>query len=634
MKKPQSKRLIILCVLALVFFQSQILCAQQLKKEPEKADVRVLIDISGSMRANDPKNLRRPALRMLVGLLQPGTRAGVWTFAKWVNMLVPLAEVDGDWKQQATSLSHKIASPGQFTNIEEVLKKSIGDWEGSTSRYRRHIVLLTDGMVDVSKKAGENSASRKRILEKLLPKIKSFGAQIHTIALSERADHDLLKRLAGDTGGWYKQTNTAAELQKLFLRIFEKVGQPDIVPLTGNSFRIDKSIKEVTILVFRASGSKSAQLITPSKQEMTAEKPITGVSWHEDTGYDLITISQPEPGEWLLDAEVDPSNRVMVVTDLKLSVSALPNKLAVSDVVNVTAALNSDGKRVTKKKFLKLVKVNAVSESDQGKVKQAINDNGKSGDDKANDGGYSFEYSEQLPLGEVELLIEAKSKTFERQKRHLFAVVEPAVLSLIDDDKSAVLTLASGVMQEQGLEINMWQEVDGNKQPLLRQPGAEEGSWQATLVKNDAPVYASIEGSTLIGNLLQLQYGPVYPKGATPVPVQEKKPEPVAPPKTEPEAEIEPEAVEEVVEEMPVAEEEDSLMTMLLFGGVNLLLFGGGFFIWWYLRKKNKDDDLSLEDEIPEVPVEDAEMPELDADLDLDAVSEENEVGDAEGDKK
>ena len=51
---------------------------------PDKNDVRVLIDISGSMRQNDPENLRRPALRMLAGLLQPGTRAGVWTFARYL----------------------------------------------------------------------------------------------------------------------------------------------------------------------------------------------------------------------------------------------------------------------------------------------------------------------------------------------------------------------------------------------------------------------------------------------------------------------------------------------------------------------------------------------------------------------
>ena len=57
-------------------------------------DVRILIDISGSMKHNDPHNLRAPALRLLTGLLPKGTRAGVWTYGQYVNMLVPLGEVD------------------------------------------------------------------------------------------------------------------------------------------------------------------------------------------------------------------------------------------------------------------------------------------------------------------------------------------------------------------------------------------------------------------------------------------------------------------------------------------------------------------------------------------------------------
>ncbi|RLA17269.1 MAG: hypothetical protein DRQ56_09430, partial [Gammaproteobacteria bacterium] len=34
-------------------------------------DVRVLIDVSGSMKQNDPRNLRIPALKLLVNLLPP-----------------------------------------------------------------------------------------------------------------------------------------------------------------------------------------------------------------------------------------------------------------------------------------------------------------------------------------------------------------------------------------------------------------------------------------------------------------------------------------------------------------------------------------------------------------------------------
>ena len=52
-------------------------------------DVRVLIDISGSMKKNDPANLRQPALRLFISLLPSDTQAGVWTFGQWVNMLIP-----------------------------------------------------------------------------------------------------------------------------------------------------------------------------------------------------------------------------------------------------------------------------------------------------------------------------------------------------------------------------------------------------------------------------------------------------------------------------------------------------------------------------------------------------------------
>ncbi len=106
-------------------------CVSQ-ASQPQKADVRVLIDISGSMIQNDPQNLRRPALRMLAGLLQPGTRAGIWTFGRWVNNLVPVTDVDAAWKERIRSVSNQIKSPGQFTNIELVLEKASADWQGET----------------------------------------------------------------------------------------------------------------------------------------------------------------------------------------------------------------------------------------------------------------------------------------------------------------------------------------------------------------------------------------------------------------------------------------------------------------------------------------------------------------------
>src|SRR5690606_40548020 len=42
------------------------------------ADVRILVDISGSMKETDPANLRIPAVNLLVELLPEASQAGIW----------------------------------------------------------------------------------------------------------------------------------------------------------------------------------------------------------------------------------------------------------------------------------------------------------------------------------------------------------------------------------------------------------------------------------------------------------------------------------------------------------------------------------------------------------------------------
>ena len=118
----KGKNIILLLLLLWWLFGAYALATPR-----ELADVRILIDISGSMKQNDPENLRRPALRLLVGLLPPETRAGVWTFGQYVNMQIPLGQVDPAWKARARKSSASIGSPGQFTHIEQALKRATED---------------------------------------------------------------------------------------------------------------------------------------------------------------------------------------------------------------------------------------------------------------------------------------------------------------------------------------------------------------------------------------------------------------------------------------------------------------------------------------------------------------------------
>jgi len=557
---------------------------------PEKNDVRVLIDISGSMKQNDPQNLRRPALRMLVGLLQPGTRAGVWTFAKWSNPLVPLAEVDPDWKKKALASSERIQSPGMFTDIERVLQDAIAGWEGAPESHNRHLVLLTDGMVDVSKNAAQSDASRERILTGLLPRLQSLAAKVHTIALSDRADHELMKRLSGETGGWYQQVQQADELQRVFLKVFEQVGRPEGVPLKENRFTVDASVREATLLLFRQPGSADPVLISPSGERFSDSDLIAGVAWFRDQGYDLVTLNSPARGEWSIEADLDPDNRVMIVTDLKLETSAPPAHLAAGEPLLLGASLNNKGQPVRRKAFLRLLDVGSTAITPNGKQPLGLNDDGMNGDPEAGDGRYHVTFSGAQAQQEVTLVFSIESPTFMREKRYLLAVHEPAslVIEADGDDMAAVATLTRSVMAE-GASLEVWQGQGQARLPLELKDGGYP------LIDPNLPVFVRVEGKTLQGNPLSREIGPVYAEGVTPS-AQTVPPEPEAEVAEAPAADTQPEQPA-AVEEEPEAGA-DWVMPAIAFGIANLVLIGMGLGVWWLRKRRPEAAALSLDEDI------------------------------------
>ena len=371
--------------------------------------------------------------------------------------------------------------------------------------------LLTDGMVDVSKQPGESAASRQRILDEILPRLKQLGIRVHTIALSERADHDLMKRLSEVTGGWYQQVDSAEQLSRVFLKVFEQVGRPEGVPLKDNRFTVDASVKEATILLFRKPGSPDPVLISPAGERYTDSDLVAGVAWYRDQGYDLITIASPKKGEWRLLADVDPDNRVMIVTDLKLQTSEVPAHLAVGEDLLLSAYLSNKGKLVDRRAFLRLLDVRADAITRNGSDPLGLNDEGRDGDGKAGDGRYAVRYHEKNAFDEVELLFSVDSPTFVREKRYRLAVHEPASLRIEGegDAARAVVEVTGAVMQD-GATVTVWQQIDGQRELLKKDA---KGYVLADL---GAPVYLKIEGNSRLGNRIVREYGPVYAPGVEP----------------------------------------------------------------------------------------------------------------------
>lgn len=390
--------------------------------EAPMPDVRVLIDVSGSMKENDPNNLRVPAIELLCRLMPQGSRAGVWFFAQGVNPVVKLSAVDNTWKQNAIRLSKTIHSRGLLTDIGAALENAAA--EPAAAGFKKHIILLTDGMVDVGTDAAKNQAQWRRISSELLPKLKADGFHIHTIALSDKADKNLLEKLSLGTDAASVVALSADQLVKAFLQVFDAASPQPQLPIEGNQFDVDKSIEEITALIFRGDVAGQIKLIDPQGQEFGAQTAPKNVNWYRADNYDLITLNKPATGKWTLGGPLAPGSRLTLVSDLKLAVEPLPNNIFISEGQDLSLQLQEAGKTYINPEFLKLIQFTAEIVPADGKSDEPLWVRDLTAAQPPADGVFHGLIPGLTQQGVVSLSLIADGKTFKREYRQRISVRE------------------------------------------------------------------------------------------------------------------------------------------------------------------------------------------------------------------
>lgn len=555
-------------------------------QEPPVPDVRLVVDISGSMKKNDPANLRQPAVELLVQLLPKGSQSGVWTFGQYVNELVPHQTVDEAWKDKAISQSAAINSVGLFTNIGLALEKAGLD---DTATDSTSVILLTDGMVDIAKDPAVNKREWRRIADEVLPKLQAAGVRVHTIALSDNADSQLLNKLALATNGKAATAKTADELMKAFLDTFDQAAPAEQLPLTGDTFVVDASVEEFTALIFRKDKMSPTVLADPAGNQYQAaeadRKP--NVSWHSGLDYDLITLKEPLAGEWEVVSGIAPDSRVTIVSNLNFWVKTLPSNLFRGQRMPINARLQQDGETVTDPDFLQLLDISVTTlGADQRQVanlgEQGIPPNGV----------YRTRLAHFNQAGEYELTVALDGKSFQRQIRQSVTVrdafsvefgpgVQPGMphelsvtpfIQTIDFKKSGVIALIktpsgqTSILPVPATQVDDW---------LLKYSPKADGLYEVSLTIN----VVETNGTEYEYKHPTFQFS--YPEGEV------VKPEEPAAPEPEPEAEPEPEEATE-----PEAEPEKKGIAWwiyVLLGLANVLIFGLAFMAYRMVMGGKKD---------------------------------------------
>ncbi len=422
-------------ILCICFFFCHAAYAATTKQNSE-TELQVLIDVSGSMKQTDPHNLRIPAVKLLLSLLPDGTKAGIWLFDQKSTELVKTGVVNAKWKKKAFAKLHKIHSKGLYTNVEEAIDKASEYWLNSTmqkntNKHKRHMILLTDGMVDISKDIMQSAESRDRVMYNQVKQLQQAGVEVHTIALSDNADAELMDKLAFDTNGWSETVQSAEQLQKVFFKMFKKAVPQDSLPIIGNTFTVDASIKEFSVLIFKKAGSSAPQLLGPDKSKIIRVNSNDNVAWLHEKNYDLVTVKKPVIGEWKIIAEMDPDNQVMIVTDLKFNVDEIPNHISKNESLDIFAYFTDQHQVISRDDFLSLIDISVEVTDPKGRVNQW-----KMQPVKGKDGLFNKQINKKVAKGINTIKIIADGKTFQREYTKSIEIIESPVLLETETDMS------------------------------------------------------------------------------------------------------------------------------------------------------------------------------------------------------
>lgn len=393
-------------------------------------DIVLLIDSSGSMKKNDPNNLRLEAAKAFVDLANIGDQIAVLDFSTDCKIHSRLTVVKSEKdREKLKSCIDLVGSSGKMTDILTALEKALEVMKtGSKGGHSQAVILLTDGKLEIPKKSRFYGRQERGIRE-IAKKYETTGIGIWSVAYTKKADVDLLSRFARATGGTPYIAKKDIELLKVYINIFVDLKKKyrsfviDIDVMPGKSFAkevlTDEYVKEVTFAFSRSNREIKIDIQRPDGEFIEPDK-AENIRIVEAEKYIIVRVIEPPVGKWNLSITGKGSvyGQVIETTDLLLVLNTEKEYFSIKDPIKISAKLMLKNVLVKDREILDGLKLNLkIISPDGGSDDIELFDTGEGGDEKVGDGIYSISYVGRALKGEYELHAVAEKKFFKREAK-------------------------------------------------------------------------------------------------------------------------------------------------------------------------------------------------------------------------
>lgn len=384
--------------------------------EKRALDVAIIMDTSSSMKKNDPGRLRIEAAKLFVALLDRKDRVALISFSGRAYPITRFLSLNERKNEQKILKSiEQLVSNGKYTNLHDALLRGYELLTQQTNSHNaKHIILLSDGKMDLG-----NEERNLRLLEKTLseitPKLAEANIKVHTLALTKQSYVPLLKLTAQDTDGQFILLDSPEGIHQVFERLFERTKRPEMIPLSEESFVLDKAVNELTIVASKLKPDSTIEIASPDGNDFTLANHTANVKWFSAKQFDLITIKKPAKGYWLVKYS-EGGNKVYILSDFKLEASTTKRKAEPGSPLQIQAYLSKKSKKINRRSLLRTTEFKAKVTSPSGAViENLLADDGSEIGSERGDGIYGISYVFDLE-GTYKVEVTAIGQTFDRKK--------------------------------------------------------------------------------------------------------------------------------------------------------------------------------------------------------------------------